>query len=52
MVLIPHLNIPKPRVDNQVLFGMLIYLILIIIVITVDCDIACTGVQIHHVAVK
>lgn len=41
-ILIFHHNIPKPRVDNQVLFGMLIYLILIIIVIAVDCDIACT----------
>lgn len=40
--LIFHHNIPKPRVDNQVFFGMLIYLILIIIVIAVDCDIACT----------
>ena len=40
--LIFHHNIPKPRVDNQVLFGMFIYFILIIIVIAVDSDIACT----------
>ena len=50
--LIPHHNITKSRVNNQVLFCMLIYLILIIIVIAVDCDIACTRVQVHHVAVK